>query len=257
MYDCIGSADFHHVDRACEIFNLDIVKYYGLHGKTYDSFKQFFYDGDYILTRVSVQSNQERFYEMLYKMSILIKSGGFTVEVGTDARVQLLAKMKELYTDILESYRLLSVKSPHTDRVKEECIVLTDVIGDSLMELRDLEPDFNKLGDYNLYSKYNVVRKQIGKCESSIPRIVDAFRTQAVKQKIEKEFGELFSAIEDVLAPVQEKNLKDYEDKILKLFGEGKTIEEIAKELNVNPNTLAIYMNEHMDAEKLGKKNEQ
>lgn len=250
LYDFVGDGNFVKGKNEWRLLKRNIIKYYGAKGREYESFIGFFDDGDYLLTRVSIDENQNRMYTVLLGIARMIQGGGEAYVKGE--REGILARTKEIYTDLLENYRLISVKAPTNEKVRRECIALSNIMADALMELRNIERAYDQLGDYKLYVKYNAVRRQIGKCESVLPRLIDAFRTAQVKQNFQKEFGTLFERLEDLLTPVQEVNLKDYEDEIIRLFGDGKTLREIAGELNVNVNALAIYMEEHMEVDKLG-----
>jgi len=246
MYDLVGEGNFSNARNQWLLLKRDVIKFYGIKGREYKDFKNHFRHCDYILTRTPIDANKERVFEILMEMSRLIKTGGMKHDGTKDA---LLAQVKEIYTDLIESYRLLMTKVHNTEKERGRTVGLSNIIGDGLMELRDLEPPFRKLGDHNVYKKYNTVRMKIGSAESILPRIVDSFRSSQVKQKFQAEFGELFKAIEDLLAPVQEKNLKDYEEIITKLFGQGKTFAEIAEEIGVDVNVLTTYIEENMKPE--------
>ena len=213
-------------------------------GREYSEFYKIFAEGDWVLSRVFIEANKIRFYDILKRLASLISTGGRVFP--TNSRDKLMSQVKEIYLDIMDTYRLLSTFTPHSEKEKQECLRLSDALSEYLLDLRNLELSFRKLNNYMIYSRYNRVMKQVGRCESVAPRIIDAFRTTQVKQKFEKEFGELFSRIDDLLSPVSEKNLIDYEDKIIKLFSEGKTLEEVAKAINVNVKDLSDYINQYM-----------
>jgi len=250
MYDFVNHGKFNDSAQTWKNLKNHIVKFYGIKGADYETFKKCFADGDWYLSRVPIDLNKNRMQEILRKMSLLIK--GKTDKFESGDKKTVLAYMKELYTDLLENYRIIFSRVAKMEYAKE-CRAYADVMGDELMELRDMEPAFAKLNDYNIYLKYNIVRRQIGQCESVLPRLVEAFRTAQVKSQFQREFGILFQGIEDLLSPVQMYDFASHEEEIIKLWSQGKTIPEIATSMTVDANALAVYMHS-MDQKRLVKK---
>lgn len=251
VYDFVGDGNFDNGETEWNMLKQNIIKFYGSKGREHEVFDDCFNDGNWILSRVVTDENKRRMYEVLLKIAQLLQGGGEAYREGK--REGIFARTQDIYTDLLENYRIFAIKNPTNEKVRLECIALSNIMGDALMELRNIEKDYDKLGDHKLYAKYNAVRRQIGKCEGVLPRIIDAFRSSQVKNNIQKEFSILFERLEDLLSPVQEVNLKDYEDKIIQLFSEGKTLDEIASVLNVPVNTLAIYIQDNMKTEDFAK----
>jgi hypothetical protein len=227
----------------------NIIKFHGLKGIDYKPYEEAFSKGDWLLSRTPIDFNRIRMQENLRNISLLIK--GKTKEIIEGNKDAILARVKEIYHTIIENYRYIFSRVAKREYVKE-CRVFVDVIGDDLMELRDMEQYFSKLNDHNLYVKYNSVRKQVGVCEAILPRLVEAFRTAQVKGQFHRDFAVLFEKIEDLLVPLTDVDISAREEEIIKLWSSGKTIPEIAKEINIDVNALAVYM-KGMDEKKLKK----
>ena len=217
----------------------NIIKFYGIKGFDYKTFEEDFRNGDWYLSRSPINLNKTRMQELLRKVSLLMR--GKTKEYEAGSKQAILNHVNELYADLIENYRIIFARVSKMEYAKE-CRAYADIIGDDLMELRNMEPDFNKLNDYELYKRYNMIRRQIGKCESVLPRLNEAFRTSQVKSNFQERFSELFQLLEDLMSPVQEYDFASYNEDIVKLWKDGKTIPEIAKALTLNPNTLAVHI---------------
>jgi len=246
LYDLVGIERFDKALKEWKELKKNIIRYYGVRGTGHSEFIEIFYDGDYILTRVPVDENKNRLFELFRRIGAMVKEGGFKFQEDS-SKGALFARLNEIYSDIVEAYRIIMITMPNTDKGRATCVSLANLIGDELTELRNMERKFQRLGDQTVYKLYNQVRQNVGRCEAILPRILDSWRSANVKNKFQSDFAELFSSIEDLMSPVKEKDLKDYEDKILQMLKEGATFDEIAKELAVDVNTLAVHIKENMD----------
>jgi|APFre7841882654_1041346.scaffolds.fasta_scaffold00775_17 hypothetical protein len=229
----------------------NVIKFYGIKGKDYKSFEECFRNGEWYLSRMSVDLNKTRMQDILREISMLMK--GKTKEFESGDKGAVFGHLKELYEDMIENYRIIFSRVAKHEYVKE-CRAYADILGDDLMELRDMEVAFNKLGNHSIYIKYNAIRRQVGQCESILPRLGEAFRTAQVKSMFQQRFGDLFALIEDLLAPVQEQDFAPHEEKIKKMWEKNKSINEIATELGLNANLLAVYIEKMITDKKITKK---
>lgn len=229
----------------------NVIKFYGIKGKDYRHFDECFRHGDWYLTRMSVDLNKNRMQDVLREISMLMK--GKTKEFERGDKGAVYSHLKELYGDLIENYRIIFSRVAKQEYAKE-CRAYADIIGDDLMELRDMETAFNKLGDHNIYVRYNLIRRQVGQCEAILPRLSEAWRTAQVKSTFQQRFGDLFGLIEDLLAPVQEQDFAPHEEKIIKLWNKSKSVNDIATELGLNANLLAVHIEKMITDKKIVKK---
>lgn len=251
MYDHVNHGRFGEAKTSWSSLKNNVIKFYGIKGKDYKTFNECFKNGDWYLSRISIDLNKNRMQDILRQISLFMK--GKTKEFETGDKNAIFSHMKELYGDLIENYRIIFSRVAKMEYAKE-CRAYADIIGDDLMELRDMESAFNKLGDHNIYVRYNAIRRQIGQCESVLPRLSEAWRTAQVKSMFQQRFGDLFQMIEDLLAPVQEQDFAPLEEKIIKMWDKKKTISDIASELSLNANLLAVHIEKMIADKKITKR---
>lgn len=247
LFDLVSQKRFDKAKERWRTLKQNTVKYYGSRGRNYNRFLTIFKKGDYILSRRPVEANVERMHSLLFDFSKAMR--GVNINRDMDPKSLVKQKTREIYREMLEDYR--GIFSLSTARKSSEDLIYShiDSLGESLMQLRDLQDEIENLNDIELIVRYNRIRRQIGACDSILPRIAESFRMSSVKNSFQKEFKKLFSLIEDFMFPVKTASLYGNEDEILEMIKDGKSIQEIADEFDVTANEMSVFIEDELQKE--------